>query len=262
MKNIFIQNTKDIIEQLYGPEITKLFPNYAKFWGKFIGDPKKDVPVAYGLLFDSSIKTKDKEQINEIYDEICMAHYSLFCHLAGTHFQLKNLKKVLKLDDPKGKYFEHWETFEVCYFHLGSVFYQMYHLWGLVFLLKKEVTRDKIGRFRHSIKEKLRLYLKKEGQGSLCTKIDELDEEIKDLRDNIVHFSRGASEIHFGEFYIPLKSEREAWAKQHEANEWLETSRKTKNDLEETEKLINIIHSFLVKEFEEFLSKNNIRVNR
>lgn len=259
---IFIKNTKDIVEELYGSEVIKLFPDYAKFWEEFVGDPKKAMPVAYGLLFDSSISTKDKERINEIYDEICMAHYSLFCHLAGTHFQLENLKKILKLDNSKGKYFQHWETFEVCYFHLGSVFYQMYHLWGLIFLLKKEVTRDANGRFRPSIKEKLKNYLGDEGQGSICRKIDELDEGIRGLRDSIVHFSRGAAQIISGEFWIPLKIEQKTWASQHRTNKWLETSRKTKKDLEETEKLINSIHSLLIKELREFLISNQIRVNR
>lgn len=258
---IFLQNTKDVVEQLYGSEITKLFPNYAKFWEEFIGDPKKARPVSYGLLFDSSISTKDQGQINEIYDEICMAHYSLFCHLAGTLFQLENLKNILKLDDSKKKYFEHWETFEVCYFHLGSAFYQMYHLWGLIFLLKKELTRDNKGRIR-GIKKRLKNYLNNEGQGSLCRKIDELDEGIRDLRNSIVHFARGAAKIVSGEFWIPLRVQQKTWVTQHRTNKWLETSAKTKKDLEETEKLINSIHNFLIKEFREFLRKNRIRVNR
>lgn len=191
-----------------------------------------------------------------------MAHYSLFCHLAGTHFQLENLKKTLKLKDFRRKYFEHWEAFEVCYFHLGSAFYQMYHLWGLIFLLKKELTRDKKGRFQGSIKSKLKDYLNNIGQGSLCARIDELDEGIKVLRDNIVHFSREASEVHFGEFHIPLRITRETWKKQHLTEDWLETSKKIKKDLQDTEKLINEIHNFLIKEFREFLKANNLRVNR
>lgn len=262
MTNTFIQKTKDAIEQLYGSEIIKLFPNYSVFWEEFIGDPKKDVPVPYGLLFLPGIEVKRQEEIEEIYQEICMAHYSLFCHLAGTHFQLENLKKTLKLDDYRRKYFEHWEAFEVCYFHLGSAFYQMYHLWGLIFLLKKEMTRNERGRFRGSIKNKLKHHLDNVDQGSLCREIDELDEEIKMLRDNIVHFSRGASEVHFGEFHIPQKVTRTPWKKQHQTEVWLETSRKTKKDLQDTEKLINRIHNFLIKEFREFLKTHDLRVNR
>lgn len=258
---LFLQNTKDVVEQLFGFEITKLFPNYAKFWEEFIGDPKKARPVSYGLLFDSSISTKDQEQINEIYDEICMAHYSLFCHFAGTHFQLKNLKNALKLVDSKTKHFKHWETFELCYFHLGSAFYQMYHLWGLIFLLRKELTRDKKGRIIGT-KKRLKNYLNNKGQGSLCRKIDELDEGIIYLRNSIVHFARGAAKIVSGEFWIPLKVQQKTWTMQHGTNKWLETSAKTKKDLEETEKLINSIHDFLIKEFREFLRKNRIRVNR
>lgn len=34
-----LKNSKDAIEQLYGKEILKNFPNYEKFWEKFIGNP-------------------------------------------------------------------------------------------------------------------------------------------------------------------------------------------------------------------------------
>ncbi len=260
---LFLQNTKDAIEQLYGSEITKCFPNYAKFWEEFVGDPSKSVPVAYGLLFDLSIEAGERERINEIYEEICMSHYSLFCNLTGTHFQLENLKKALRLKNRKRKYFEHWEAFEVCYFHLGSVFYQMYHLWGLIFLLKGEVTRNKKGRFEPHIRPKLKNYLDNKEQSSLCKGIDQLEERITDLRDNIVHYSRQASEIHFGEFYIPMKTRKgKTWTTQHETDEWLETSRKIREDLEEIEKLINAIHSLLIEELSNFLKKSHIKVNR
>lgn len=261
MMNAFIQQTKDIVEQSYGSEITKLFPNYSVFWEEFVGDPRKDAPVAYGLIFPSDIEVQRQKAIEKIYDEICMAHYSLFCHLAGTHFQLENMKRILKLDDFKRKYLEHWETFEVCYFRLGSAFYQMYHLWGLFFLLRNEVTRDKRGRFHPSVKTKLKDYLENINQNSLCGKIDTLDEEIKNLRDNIVHFSRVASEVHFGEFYIPKMVEPEAWKKQHETEDWLETSKKIRMDLDETEKLINSIHDFLIREYRDFLATSKIRIN-
>jgi hypothetical protein len=258
----FVQETKDIIEQSCGSQITKLFPNYSVFWEEFIGDPRKDVPIAYGLIFPSDIEAERQEAIVKIYDEICMAHYSLFCHLAGTHFQQENMKRILKLDDFKRKYFEHWETFEVCYFHLGSAFFQMYHLWGLIFLLRNEITRDERGHFHPSVKTKLKDYLQNNNQNSLCGRIDTFDEEIKNLRDNIVHFSRVASEVHFGEFYIPKKIEPEAWKEQHETEEWLETSKKTKIDLEETEKLINSIQDFLIRDFRDFLTTNKIKINR
>jgi hypothetical protein len=260
--NTFTQQTKDTVEQLFGSEITRLFPNYSAFWEEFIGDPKKDIPLAYGLIMPPDIDQKRKKSIEEIYDEICMAHYSLFCHLAGTHFQQENMRRILKLDDFKRKYFEHWETFEVCYFHLGSAFYQMYHLWGLIFLLRNEVTRDEEGYFHPPIKTKLQDYLRDNNQNSLCGKAYTLVEEIKNLRDSIVHFSRVASEIHFGEFYIPKTVEPEAWKEQHETEEWLETSKKTRMDLEETEKLINSIHYFLIKEFRDFLAANKIKINR
>lgn len=252
------QNTKDPVEQQFNVKITKYFPQYSVFWSKFIGDPKKESPTPYGLLFDKSIKSEDIRRIEDIYEEICMSHYSLFCHLAGAHFQKDNLNDALT----KGKYFDYWEAFEVCYFHLGSAFYQMYHLWGLLFLLKAEVTRNSEGYFHPGVKSKLKGYLEGRGKTDLSTKIDELDEEIKDLRDNIVHYARTAARSIFGVPCIPRKIDQKTWKKQRESREWVKTPSKVQRDLKQTEVLINEIHIFLIEEFNDYLNTKGIIVNR
>ena len=260
--DIFVKGTKDFVEHLYGSTITVSFPNYAKFWSDFVGNPNYRVPKSYGLLYKTNITEGERKTVNSIYEEICMAHYSLFCHLAGTHFQMHNLSKLRKSTKgmPK-KYFEYWETFEVCYFHLGSAFYQMYHLWGLIFLLENRVTRRSDGSFSRSIKPLLKNYLSNAGQGLLCKEIDDLDGSIKVLRDNIVHFSREASDYVNGEFLIPAELEKKIWTKKHDTKNWLETSRLTKEHLMRTEKLIDAIHHYLIMEFKDFLTKRGIAVN-
>jgi hypothetical protein len=258
--DIFIKNTKDVVEQLYGEKVTRFFPNYAEFWLKFIGDPKKDTPTEYGLTFDSKMKTEDKEEVTEIYKEIRMAHYSLFCNLAGTHFQAEKIESILKLPDSKEKIFEHWETFEVCYIHLGSVFNQMYHLWGLFFLLEGQVTR-KNHQFRPSARKKLEEYLNKKGQGDFVKRIIAIEETVKAIRDSVVHYSRLPSIPIDREFRIPFNVKQVVWEKQFKDGKSLETGRKIKLDLKETEKLINDLHSFLINEIEAFLKKRLVKVN-
>lgn len=254
------RKTRDPIEQLYGGEITRNFPRYAEFWIEFIGDPKKAGPTAYGLLFNRTIPEEDKKRMNEIYEEVCMAHYSLFCHLAGAHFHIENLKESLPINDQKS-YFEYWDSFEDCYFHLGSAFYQTYHLWGLIFLLKGEMKRNKKGRI-FGAKSKLKKYLEKRGKIAFSSRIDDLDEGIKNLRDNIVHYARTASRPILGIPCIPREIKQETWKKQHESGEWMDTLIKVQSDLKKTENLINNIHIFLIEEFRNYLMKSKIKIDR
>ena len=162
----FIKGTKDLVEQLYGEQVSKNLPNYGAFWVKFIGDPKKDVPMPYGLNFSKASHGTNIAQINPNYEELCMAHYSLFCHLSGAHFQLELLKESLGLPESNTRSFKHWEAFETGYIHLGSAFYQMYHLWGLIFLLKGIIKR-KNGRFVPGPKKNLESIFKAEDKRHL-----------------------------------------------------------------------------------------------
>lgn len=259
----FINGTKDLVEQLYGAEISKNFPNYGEFWIKFIGDPRKSTPEHYALDFTNVGKGTNIGVINDNYEELCMAHYSLFCHLSGAHFQLELLMEILKLPESKTRSFKYWEAFETGYLHLGSVFYQMYHLWGLVFLLREEATRKKDKRDREYFdpkpKQKLEQLLVSEGQGALNARKAKIDLNITALRDSIVHFSRSASYYLNGEFLIPIKNKQVIWSKQA-TDEVYETSGKLQDDITETEKIVNDIHFYLIQQYEDFLTTNKIVV--
>lgn len=259
----FTKGTKDVVEQLYGAEITKNFPNYGEFWIRFIGDPKKVIPLPYGLDFTNAVKGTNITQVNQNYEELCMAHYSLFCHLSGAHFQQEILKEILKLPDSSAKKFKHWEAFETSYIHLGSVFYQMYHVWALVFLMRGEVKRKK-GRgnreyFDPSAKKKLEQLLVSKGQKAINDRKAKIDLSITALRDSIVHFSRSASSYQNGEFLIPRQNKQVVWSKQ-DIKEAYEASGKLQNDIAETEKIINDIHVYLIQQYEDFLTANKMAV--
>lgn len=261
----FTKGTKDLVEQLYGEEISKNFPNYGEFWIKFVGDPQKDIPVPYGLDFANASKGMNVAQINQNYEELCMAHYSLFCHLSGAHFQQELLKETLISPESNMRRFKHWEAFETSYIHLGSVFYQLYHVWGLVFLLRGEVQRLRNRRnreyFNPSAQRKLEVLLTTAGQTAITARKAKIDLNITALRDSIIHFSRSASSYINGEFLIPAQNRQVVWSRQV-TPEVYETSGKLQNDIVETEKIINDIHAYLIQQFEDFLTTNKIAVSK
>ena len=135
MKN-FPQDTNDPIERAYAADVLSLFPNYGVFWRKFVGVrqqpsfPSRIFP--YGLLFPNSFREDERIRVEQAYEETTMAHYSLFCHLAGAHFQIKQLEQIHSLSNAGAKLVEHWEAFEVTYLHLGIVFNEAHHLWDLL----------------------------------------------------------------------------------------------------------------------------------
>jgi hypothetical protein len=260
--NLFLNGTKDPIEKLYGSTITTIFPNYARFWLDFIGNPNYRVPKAFGLLYNSSISRAERERVNDIYQEICMAHYSLFCHLGGAQFQIDNLKKLGNSNiDSYQKYFEYWEAFEIGYFHFGCAFYQLYHLWGLFFLLKGEVVQNSPGNFDLGPKSLLINYLKNYNEITILAEMKKLDDSVKVLRDNIVHFSRGSSKYLNGEFLIPAEFERQIWSKKHKTKNWLETFRLINEHVIRIERLFDHIHLYLIVELKDYFEKKGIAVN-
>lgn len=109
MEKHFYKDTKDCIEQLYKREILKKFSSYGVCWDQFIGvneNQKTGYLKPYGLIIPPSLRMKAKE-IRNAYLEFSYAHYTLFCHLAGAHFQLKELKKSLRIKNAKKRHFRH-----------------------------------------------------------------------------------------------------------------------------------------------------------
>src|SRR3989338_2337327 len=129
----FPQDTYDAVERLYGAKICPYFPNYGKFWELFIGrDASTNSHRWYPFQFAPSTAASEKKRISKWREELCMAHYSLFCNLAGAHFQSEELKKALAESKTQETFFKHWEHFECFYIRIGNCFYQMQHLWDII----------------------------------------------------------------------------------------------------------------------------------
>jgi hypothetical protein len=247
-----LQDSKDVIEQLYGDIILSHFPNYEVFWRQFIGNPNADEPKAYEYKFPAEMSPEEKESIKGKYEKIRVTHYSLFCELAGAHFQLQEMKNSEKLENLKDKYFRHWEHFEAGYLHLGSIFYMLDELWNIVLKLTRAGNK------------KLNVaFLVSEGKQELADSLKNTEETVKTLRDLVVHRGRAfTSFTHKGKFYIPIKVSREMnWSTSIKCNENIETTQKLQEDIDATERLLNDLHDFLISEYENFLKTKNVQID-
>jgi len=247
-----LQDSKDSIEQLYGNVILKYFPNYEIFWLKFIGNPKAKGVRAYTYVFPSSMNLEEQYKILRGYERIQMVHYSLFCHLAGAHFQLKELQNTENIQDKKERYFRHWESYETAYVHLGSVFYMLQSLWKIGLKLRRYPTK-----FRE-----LKHYLTLKGMGELVKRIDDVETIVKIRRDQAVHYGRMLAFPHKGRFYVPLEVYRDMkWSEANKIKKWIGSIASLREDLIETEKLINDLHQILISEYEGFITQKGIQID-
>lgn len=254
-KTLSSEGSKDKIEQLYGKEILGNFPNYEKFWVEFIGNPHADQVEPYKYLYPEIMAIEEKGKIEKIYMKIQMAHYTLFCHLAGAHFQERELKNAVSIKDPKEKYFRCCEHFEAAYMHIGSAFYVLETLWNTV--LKLLGHRE--GEHRYG---KLQSYLDTKGKGELVLRLKETDENMMTRRHLPVHYGRISAMWHQGELYVPLRVKEEMlWSQGNETTEWRRSDSQLHSDLVQAEKLINDLHEVLIDEYRRFITNKNIVID-
>jgi len=253
MKNFKI-DTKDCIELLYARRVLKNFPAYGVFWERFIGNRTVSPLKPYGLRIPKALSTR-KKLITDTYREITYSHYTLFCQLAGAHFQLEQLKKSLKYKNPWLKHFCHWESFELFYSHLGNVMNQVYHLWELFFSLSGlsagKTTRKKLESFINLKRKKY-----------LLNAIARIDKNIVILRNNIVHYARGVHlPLSDGAYSIPLITRVAIpWERHAKYRQFYETRKKCQNDLRLLERTINQLHEVLINEISAYLITQKIRI--
>ena len=252
MEILSLQDSKDPIEQLYGDDVLKYFPNYELFWVKFIGNPTAKRAEPFKYLFPSDMLPHEKDRILREYERIQMVHYSLFCHLAGAHFQLEELENTENIHGSKERYFRHWEHYEVGYTHLGSVFYMLNALWKTVLKLKK---------YPGNLRE-LKKYLISQEKGGLVKKLDEVEAAVKIRRDQAVHYGRMFAWFYKDKFYVPLEVHRDMmWSESMKTVKWVRTNIKLSEDIIETEILINELHNFLITEYRDFINEEKIQID-
>jgi hypothetical protein len=203
----FPRDTLDPIEQIYAPRILRRFPRYGEFWRRFIGVKNKgDRILPYGLRIPHSIPNTERREIRRAYEKLTMAHYSLFCHLAGAHFQANGLSS---LASSPAKWFRRYEAFDCVYVHLGSCLNQVHHLWNLLFLLRGQLRRRnrQIVEIpgRSTKKELTKHEFKKARKLGLLRYLNSVRRRVKARRDNIVHYAREASVGTLGTIRVPLQ---------------------------------------------------------
>jgi hypothetical protein len=263
MRKNFRTDTRDVIERIFMRKILINFPAYAEFWNEYIGlnkNPRTSYLKPYGLIIPSS--TLNKEEIRKTYLEMSYASYTLFCHLAGAHYQLKLLRSSLRKTSPEQRHFSHWEHFEIFYMHLGIVMYQLYHVWSSFFLIKGILRRSGDGTLRGG-KGALKSLLVLKRKKYLTDRIEKLDKEMTVLRDNITHYARGAFYHIRNGFAVPWKiSKNMAWDKCFSKSRlYRETTVKIENDLLLAETLLNKLYKILIEEVNDFLILKGIRIN-
>ena len=257
MKLKFPADTLDRIEQLYAPQVLKNFPYYGEFWEEFVGRDKGEgqLLLPYGLDFPCGVSKVEKERISEIYERICVHHYSLFCQLAGAHFQLEQAGNALKENDDKRRHFLFWEAFENFYIHLGNARFQMCNLW-------EETCRIACLTYPQN-EDGLLKYLRDNGRQDLVNNVEEIRDNIIKVRNNIVHYARNAYILIDGKYYIPLPIKKESnLSEMLNHKEAQEAVKKMENDLTKLEKMLNEILPYAGKELQKGLDSMGIAVRK
>jgi hypothetical protein len=247
-----LQDSKDSIEQLCGKCVLENFPNYEVFWRQFIGNPNAERPEPYTYVFPTNMGTEEQEMIQKRYEKVQIAHYSLFCQLAGAHFQLKELRNSESIKEPRERYFRHWEHFEAGYLHLGSIFYLLEALWNVVIKLQG-VPQHKFGED----------FLLSRKENKLAMRLMETQDNVKTVRDLMVHRGRAFTSLyHKDKFYIPLRvSVDMVWSQSFKVKENIETVQSLDDDILATEKLLNDLHTLLIDEYGSFIKSKNIKID-
>lgn len=204
----------------------------------------------YIYQYPTTMPTDEKKLFQERCEKIQITHYSIFCELAGSHFQLRELIFANNITNNE-KYFKKWEHFEVGYLHLGSVFYLVEVLWNILFHL--------IGASRQKFGEEFLLSI---GEKKLAEKLVKTRENVKTIRDLMVHRGRAFNSLTQGdEFYIPYNVDKNMmWSKSIDAHERTEITKRLKWNIIQTELLLNDLHELFIDKYEKLIESNNITI--
>jgi hypothetical protein len=262
LPRVFPQDTQDSIERLYSTEVLDKFPLYKDFWEKFVGvRPGPGYLRPYGLRFDSTVSATDRKETRLTYEELSMAHYTLFCHLSGAHFQLANLRASVPTNGDIQRQFNHWEAFEAIYLHLAIAVNQVYHLWGLALLMEGKLVRSSGGTI-NGVRPTLNKVLVSLRKGRLWRDLVKLEDETIFLRHSMTHFARGASRHEEGRYFIPLRMRtNRVWTRQWRSRKYVGTRARAWKDINRVRQTINELHALLIQRLERTFQSRGIKVN-
>lgn len=269
MKDI-LTDTQDIVERIWGKKIYIHFPAYKTFWDKFIGvrtiSPSKTLlPYKYNLTNLRNISDKVKFKNN--LEELCMAHYSLFCNLAGAHFQLEEFNRVLAYKNKKLIHFQYCETFENCYQHMGNAINFFFLFWEKIFLLTNVyVLRNSNGDLnKNNVSNQIELLFRRKRKFKIVKQIIKhfgRKGEIEIIRNNTVHYARVAF-IPAGEFGYALPyrfKPNQRWSQMKRRKTGILVQIKARNNLLLLEKILNSSELIAIDYLHSYLLNNNIEI--
>lgn len=265
-------DTKDDIEILFKNRILQRFPNYAIFWENFIGY-KDDTSTGfkpYGLIFPKKYLNNKKGKITKKYEKINVIHHHIFCSLSGAHFELENYLSNLTIGG-RGTFIRH-NAVNSFYIHIG-ICRDMIGI--LVKYILLDLAEEKIRELKkcdkcNSIIENGHLnafydYLKNDNE-ELADCFSEWKSRVSKIRARLSHCgSIGKLMDNTGEEYILKKfSTNATWFDDHD--EMRKGNKKRiidslEDDLKETEELLNQLYNLFISKFQEFLDKENIKMD-
>ncbi len=249
----FPDDTQDSVEQLYAGRVLEHFANYGRFWERFVGqraDPQTGTLRPYGLIFPASMGKRQQKHLNRDYELLCMQHYSVFVHLAGAHYQARELARALKLDDESKRHFRHWEAYDVALLHLGTAISLGR---GLIVSASRLTNVDDL--LAQLVQHQL-------WKG--------LDRSVRLPRNDVVHYSRRLHRRRpeTGDFEVlrePYFESRRAWSQDlllaADDSKWIRADEKLKKDIADTETLLNDAWAPVIEKLEQYLASLGVAVS-
>jgi hypothetical protein len=261
----FPEDSYDVMERTYGNVICSGFPSYAKFWELFIGrDLSTKTRMWYVFELPPSISARDRQITDEWREEISMAHYSLFCSIAGAYFQMAELNKLLPIIEINNTIFvKHWEAFECFYSRLGISYFQVFHLWDCLALWEKGISRAEALQMGRREKAIIRTdFILKIGHKDEWDMFKLSHDDFKIVRDNLTHFSSHFShKFRHGYFSIPaIINKNELWTAQRNKADWRRTNVTMQRDLELSEKTFDSVHVAFIGAFGKEITRRGIKI--
>jgi len=268
MLNLFT-DTKDIIEEKWAGVICSNFPAYADFWNKFIGVrkiKKSNRLIWYKYSYPPIWRKDQKATFRSHIEELFMAHYSIFCNLAGAHYQLKQCNLSLGLSFSE-KHFRHWEAFESCYQHMGNVVNSVHLFWEKIFIIEGKLTQRQKNQNlnKNKIKPLWKNLLRDERKLYLYRKMMNMFErkgQILVIRNNIVHYARVFA-VYLGNqgYGLPYRLSRNIrWSQKKIYKTGILAHKKAEKHLTELEILLNDLQKIAIKKFDNYLINEGVSV--
>lgn len=249
-KLTFPKDTRDVIEKLFANEILRRFPQYGTFWEEFIGRKSESTLALrpYGLTFPNTMEHVARSKLEKSYNKLIVRHYSLFCELAGAHYQFDRARESQSQSAGAQKHFLFWESFSNFYQHLGNMRNLLYGIWEEV----EEITGKK---------ENLKAYLTSTKHQNLCNQLETIEKEIIIIRNNLVQYMCTFN-ISVSDGYLiplPIEEKPEPFIEPKQA---IDAMTKMNSDLAHCEELLNAIEPLVSQLLRTFFSKKAILVDR